>query len=42
MQLNTALFDRQYLENSKAIAFRKIRNHTKYELPNVPNHLCSF
>ena len=42
MQLNTALFDRYYLENWKAIAFRKVINHTKYELPNVPNHLCSF
>ena len=28
-KLNTTLFDRYYLQNCKAITFRKIKNHTK-------------
>ena len=40
--LNTTLYDRYYLQNCKAITFRKITNHAKYKKPNVPGHLYIF
>ena len=36
------LFDRYYSQNYKAITFRKITNHTKYKLTDVPSHLHIF
>ena len=30
-KLNTTLFDRNYSQNSEAITFRKIINHTTYK-----------
>ena len=30
-KLNTTLFNRNYSQNSKAITFRKIINHTTYK-----------
>ena len=36
------LLDRYYSQNCKAITFRKISNHTKYKLTNVPSHLHIF
>ena len=42
-KLNTALFNRNYSQNSKAITFRKIINHTTYTWTNnVPCHLHIF
>ena len=41
-QVNTILYDRYYLQNSKAISFEKIANHAKYEKPNVPSYLYIF
>ena len=40
--LNTTLYDRYYLQNCKAITFRKTTNHAKYKKPNVPGHLYIF
>ena len=41
-RINTILYDRYYLQNSKAITFEKIANHTKYQKPNIPSHLHIF
>ena len=41
-KLNTTLYDRWYLQNCKAITFRKIANNTKYKKPNVPSHFHIF
>ena len=38
-KINAILYDRYYLQNSKAITFEKTRSHTKYKEPNVPSHL---
>ena len=41
-KVNIILYDRYYLENCNTITFKKIANHTKYEKPNVSNHLDIF
>ena len=34
--------DKYFLQNCKTITFGKIKNHTKYKKPNVPDHLHIF
>ena len=41
-KINAMLYDRYNLQNCKATAIKKIANHTKYKIPNVPSHLHIF
>ena len=41
-ELNTTLFDRYYSQNCKAITFRRVTNHTKHILTNIPSYQLNF
>ena len=39
IKINTALCDRYYFQNCKAITFTKLTDYGKYKQPNVPTYL---